>query len=268
MVEAETLLCAAEAPLFDEVGSAYTRHLETLRGLIRNHVTRANLSRHLLAGRVRRAIDVGAGSGGDALWLAAQGVDVVMAEPSKKMRQLAQENLARESSAVRRRVEFFAGDHRAARRHFGDGHFDLVLCHGVLMYEPDARDFISSLRSLCAPAALISLTTKNAGSLAFRPAWAGDYATAYDLLTADRSNGTLGVETRAHSIQQIVDLLFELRLLLKDWYGIRIFTDHLSDAAPNEDSLAEILRLETEASQRQPYKGAARLLHVIAQRVS
>jgi S-adenosylmethionine-dependent methyltransferase len=265
-LEAETLLCAAEAPLFDEVGLAYTKHLQTLRGLIRNHVTRANLALHLSRVEVRSAIDIGAGSGGDALWLAAQGVDVVMAEPSKKMRDHAVANLEHETDAVKRRVEVFDGDHDAARKRFGDEQFDLVVCHGVLMYQPEPLQFMRSLRMLCRPHGLISMTTKNASSLAFRPGLNGNYAMAYELLAADRSVGTLGVDTRAHSIQQVVDWLFELRLLLQQWYGIRIFTDHLADAPPKE-GLGDVLRLETEASRREPYKAAARLLHVVAQRI-
>lgn len=259
--------CAAEAPLFDEVGSAYARHLRTLRGLIRDHVTRANLASHLASGDVRLAIDIGSGTGGDALWLAAQGIAVVMAEPSESMRNEALSNLEHEEDVIRSRVQVFAGDHRDAVAHFDTGQFDLVLCHGVLMYQDEPRQFIQSLRRLCKTNGLISLTTKNARSLAFRPALAGDYEAAYNLLIADRSLGTLGIDTRAHSIQQIVDWLFEFKLLLANWYGIRVFTDHLADADPEAESLDQILRLETEASRKEPYKHAARLLHVVAKKI-
>jgi S-adenosylmethionine-dependent methyltransferase len=263
----ESFLCAAEAPLFDEVGSAYAKHLRTLRGLVRNHVTRANLALHLEGTSGRRAIDVGSGPGGDALWLAGQGIDVVMVEPSGAMRKEARANLKRESDRVKRRVEIFAGDHCAALDRFGLEEFDVVLCHGVLIYQDDPQEFIGGLRRLCAPNGLISLTTKNARSLAFRPALGGDYSTAYELLVADRSRGSLGVDTRAHTLQQLADWLFESRLLLANWYGIRVFTDHLADAEPSENSLEEILLLEMEASREEPYKHAARLLHVVAQRM-
>lgn len=264
MTAGEFNLCAAEQPLFDEVGLEYTKHLDTLRGLIRSEVTRANLLEHLDLSRVRRAIDVGAGDGRDASWLASLGIDVVMIEPSSRMLEQAMANLERESEDVRNRVETFAGTHADAAREFGPHSFDLVVSHGVLMYQDDPGDFVRTMASMCSRDGVLSLLTKNAGALAFRPAMNGEYATALELLELDRSDGNLGVKTSAHDLQQIADWFFDSGVLVENWYGVRVFTDHLpDDMAAESQTVSDILRLETSASRRDPYRSASRLIHVI-----
>lgn len=264
MSAAEFHFCASETPLFDEVGSEYARHLGTLRGLIRSEVTRANLSTYLAG--IESAADVGSGTGGDSLWLGSQGIDVTMVEPSEAMRHTALDNLAKESSVVQERVRLVDGDESDALRECGDEAFDLVVSHGVLMYQEDPRGFIQRLGRLCKVGGVLSVLTKNAGSLAFRPALNGEYASALGLMNTDRSPGTLGVETQAHSLQQLTEWLFNAGFLLEGWYGVRVFTDHLADVAPETESIGDVLRLETEASRRDPYRSAARLLHVVGRR--
>lgn len=262
----ERSFCESEKPLFNEIGTEYRSHLDTFRGLIRGYVTRKNLERHLTSD-IQRAIDVGAGDGYDAFWLAEREVEVLMVEPSEEMRQAASENLLREPDDVQARVTSLPGDHATALEAFGSGEgFDLVMSHGVMMYQDDPKRFLGDLVKLCRPGGKLSLLTKNAGALAFRPALQGDYEEALSLIGADASVGTLGARTKAQTFQELADWLFEFRFRLEGWYGVRIFTDHLDDLAPpvNRD---QILELEEAASQHDPYRSAARLLHVVASRI-
>ncbi len=49
-----------------------------------------------------------------------------------------------------------------------------------------------------------------------------------------------------------------------EWYGVRVFTDHLGDDSPPDPTLLEeIIKLEWEAGRRHPYRGVARLIHLI-----
>lgn len=255
---------AAEEPLFDAVGSEYVRHLETLRGLIRSEVTRANLLAHLESNKISTAIDIGAGAGGDASWLASLGIDVLMVEPSSAMRAEAHANLLKETREVQSKITTHDGDIDSALRQFRDHGFDLVVCHGVLMYQDDPGTFVGKLSRLSRQNGLVSLLTKNAGSLAFRPARDYEFTKALSLLNGNGSRGNLGVDTAAHSLQEVADWLFDCGLFLEEWYGVRVFFDHLADVAPESETVREILELETAASRKDPYRSASRLLHVVA----
>ena len=50
-----------------------------------------------------------------------------------------------------------------------------------------------------------------------------------------------------------------------EWYGVRVFTDHLGDNPP-DPNLPDVLKLEWEAGRRDPYRSVARLIHLIGQR--
>lgn len=48
-----------------------------------------------------------------------------------------------------------------------------------------------------------------------------------------------------------------------EWFGIRVFTDHLVDVPVPEDVEA-VIAAEAEAGRRDPYRQLGRLLHVLA----
>lgn len=262
----ERSFCESEKPLFDRIGAEYRNHLETFRGQVRAYVTRNNLERHLTAD-ITRAIDIGAGGGGDAFWLATRDVDVVMVEPSEEMRRAAEDSLHEEPDLVQSRVTSLPGDHQTALEEFRNTEgFDLIMCHGVMMYQDDPERFLGELAELCGPGGKISLLTKNASALAFRPGLQGDFQEALEAIEAEASMGNLGARTKAQTLQQLADWLFHLRFRLEGWYGVRIFTDHLDELSPQVDR-DQALQLEEAASQRDPYRAAARLLHVVASRI-
>ncbi|HLQ56077.1 MAG TPA: hypothetical protein VK162_17625 [Streptosporangiaceae bacterium] len=46
-------------------------------------------------------------------------------------------------------------------------------------------------------------------------------------------------------------------------FGVRIFTDHLDQPAPDPAGLADLLAAEREAGGRDPYRRVAALLHLV-----
>lgn len=111
---------------------------------------------------------------------------------------------------------------------------------------------------------MLSLVFKNADALAIRAALEGRWADAAAAFDASADVGGLGVGTRAHRRDDIVAWLGEAGFDVEDWYGIRVVSDHLTDAS--KDQLAEVLPVEIEASRRDPYRALGRLIHVIARR--
>ena len=70
------------------------------------------------------------------------------------------------------------GDGRDTGVHFLPGSFDVVLCHGVLMYVEEPDPLVAGLARMLAPGGLLSLLVRNGDALAMRPGLAGDWAGA------------------------------------------------------------------------------------------
>jgi S-adenosylmethionine-dependent methyltransferase len=236
-------------------------HYELLRGVVRYELAARQLDVHLPLppGRI---IDVGGGAGHQALRLADRGYEVVLADPSEEMLRQAVDRLAAFEPATRERVELVQADAEGCLELYPAGSFDVVLCHGVVMYLPSTEPVVRVLAGLARPGGVVSLIAKNGDALAMRAALEHRYADAIDLFDANADLGRVGVVTRGDSVSSLIAMFERNRLSLVAWYGIRVFTDHLGDEPPGEDS-ALAVEAEWRAGQTDPYRQVARLLHLV-----
>ena len=133
---------------------------------------------------------------------------------------------------MREKIELVGGDGEDAPRIFGDESFDVVLCHGVLIYLENPDPLIESLSAIARPGAVISILTKNADALAMRPALEGDYKEALTLFDSSRETNRLGLDTSTDTIPELSAKLGKHGIELGRWYGVRVFTDYLDDRPP------------------------------------
>ena len=140
--------------------------------------------------------------------------------------------------------------------------------HGVLMYLDDRRGAIATLARRLSPAATLSITFRNAHALAFRPAMRGDWPGALASFDGSSYVGELGIEARADHLPDVEADLACAGVDVIDWFGIRVFNDHVASDAPvpAEDDLELLLRAEDVAGRRDPYRWLASQLHVIGRR--
>ena len=124
---------------------------------------------------------------------------------------------------------------------------------------------IHALSVLLRPGGVVSVLAKNATALAMRPALEGRYQDALSSMKAERDRGRLGVITRGDTVEDLYGRFREAGVEEVWWYGVRVFTDHLGDRMPGED-LPEVLELEWEAGQRDPYRSVARLIHLVGRK--
>ena len=122
-----------------------------------------------------------------------------------------------------------------------------------------------ALSALLRPGGILSVLAKNASALAMRPALEGRYRDAISSLEVERDRGRLGVVTRRDNVEGLHRAFREAGVEALRWYGVRVFTDHLGDRMPGED-LSEVLELEWEAGQREPYRSVARLIHLLGRK--
>ncbi|MFH8605882.1 class I SAM-dependent methyltransferase [Streptomyces sp. NPDC018029] len=215
-------------------------------------------------GQRLRVLDVGMGQGTQALRLARAGHKVTGVEQDPAMIAAARAALAEEPEGIQGRVRIVEGDGHQTGVHFMPGSFDVVLCHGVLMYveEPDA--LLAGLARMLAPGGLLSLLVRNAEALAMRPGIAGDWAGALAAFDSVTYRNRIGVDARADRLDALTSSLAGLAAPLQVWYGVRVFTDTVADGAaiPPEWELEALLAAEERAGRTDPYRRVAALLHL------
>jgi S-adenosylmethionine-dependent methyltransferase len=249
---------------FHDLAERYNSTGKILRQIVRHELVDRGLAEHL-PGPPARIADVGGGAGQQAIPLSRRGYEVTIIDPSPKMLAEASQRLAGEEAGVRRRVRLVGGTGERAHESLGGETFDAVLCHGVLMYLEDPGPMIHALSVLLRPGGVVSVLAKNATALAMRPALEGRYQDALSSMKAERDRGRLGVITRGDTVEDLYGRFREAGVEEVWWYGVRVFTDHLGDRMPGED-LPEVLELEWEAGQRDPYRSVARLIHLVGRK--
>jgi SAM-dependent methyltransferase len=215
-------------------------------------------------GQRLRILDVGMGQGTQSLRLARAGHTVTGLESDAGMLSTAREALAAEPPGIRERVRLVEGDGLETGVHFLPGSFDVVLCHGVLMYvqEPDAM--LAALARMLAPGGLLSLLVRNADALAMRPGLAWDWPAALTAFDTVTYTNRLGLTVRADHLDTLTATLAGIAAPLHAWYGVRVFTDGAPDGAepPAWEDLERLLDAEDRAGRTEPYRRVAALLHM------
>ncbi|MFE4454689.1 class I SAM-dependent methyltransferase [Streptomyces sp. NPDC056796] len=239
-----------------------------MRNTVRQELVARQLDEQIAArfpvGQRLRVLDVGMGQGTQALRLARAGHSVTGLESDAEMLRSARESLAGEPEGIRERMRLIEGDGRDTGVHFLPGSFDVVLCHGVLMYVPEPDPLLAGLARMLAPGGLLSLLVRNADALAMRPGTAGDFGAALAAFDTDTYTNRLGLDVRADRLGTLRATLAGIAAPLHAWYGVRVFTDNVGNEAelPGPEELDRVFAAEDRAGRTDPYRGVAALLHL------
>lgn len=213
-------------------------------------------------GRRLRVLDVGMGRGTQSLRLARAGHQVTGVERDSTMIAAARDALAGQPEGIRERMRIVEGDGRDTGVHFLPGSFDVVLCHGVLMYVEEPDPLLAGLARMLAPGGLLSLVVRNGDALALRPGLHGDWADALAAFDTTDYRNRLGLDVRADRLATLTAKLAGIGAPLHTWYGVRVFTDTAPDGAPAPADLETLLAAEERAGRTDPYRAVAALLHL------
>lgn len=237
-----------------------------LRDVVRQELVARQLDEQIAGrfpvGKRLRVLDVGMGQGTQALRLARAGHQVTGVERDATMIAAARARLAGEPEGIRERVRIVQGDGRDTGVHFLPGSFDVVLCHGVLMYVDEPDPLLAGLARMLAPGGLLSLLVRNGDALALRPGLAGDWETALAAFDTSAYRNRLGLDVRADRLSDLTATLAGIGAPLHTWYGVRVCTDTAADGAEIPGDLDTLLAVEERAGRTDPYRGVAALLHL------
>ena len=248
--------------------SAWRRNLGTVGHAVRQELVARQLAEHLPpAGTARlRILDAGCGQGTQAVRLARLGHRVVGVDASQTLLDDARRNAADESADVLARLSFEHGDVLGLDQRLV-GRFDLVCCHGVVMYLPRLQEAVAAVVTAARPGGLVSVLTRNRASLAMRAGMSGDWRAAVDLFDAHRYTNRLGLDdVRADEPLDVRRALADAGAETLAWYGVRLFSDHWQSDVPSPADLAGLIDAEDQAGRRDPYRAVAAMTHTVARR--
>ena len=242
--------------------------LGTLRQVVRQEVVARQLAGCLPDLPPRRVLDIGCGQGTQAIALARRGHAVAGLDSSARLLGDFRAALAAEPAGVGDRVRLVQGEAGAIAGLFAPSSFDVVVCHGVLMYFPDPGPLLDAIAQLVVPGGIVSLLVRNGDALAMRPGLLGDWDGAGKAFDGVAYRNRIGVDARADRLADLAAALARRRIPVAQWYGVRVFTDTAASDAPLPDdaTLDGILQVEERAGRTDPYRRVAALLHLIAVR--
>jgi SAM-dependent methyltransferase len=219
----------------------------------------------LLAGAgEQQVLDIGGGTGGFAVRVAAQGNRVTVIDPSPD----ALAALARraDEEGVADRVAGVQGDLGNLPELAAEGSVDLVLCHGVLGLVDDPAAALAAIATVLRAGGALSLLVSQRHAAVLARAMAGHFVQALQLLDGDGADHR--TPERRFTPEEVVALLEGAGFTLRSSHGIRVFTDlvpsSLLDLEPGAS--AALLELERAVSERPEYLTLASQLHVSATR--
>lgn len=244
---------------FTPYADVFVDHYDSVRGQVRLRLLEEQVAAAL--GSQSRILDVGGGAGHLAALLASRGHHVTILEPSAKMRDAAADVLRQFDG----RVVVEDGSAADLPSRSDAGTWDAVLCHAVAPYVDDFDALVSDVVAASAVGGVVSIVVKNRDALAMRPALERRWADVPGAVNADGDAGGLGVVNRAHTLEQVSDCLQQYGCEVQSWFGVRIFSDHLTydDPVPVD----HVLTAERAVTARDPYRALGRLIHVVARRM-
>ncbi len=206
-------------------------------------------------------LDAGGGQGHISRWFARQGHQVVLCDASAPMLEKAaalnqQAGLAERIQLQHLSVAQFCQGNRQA--------FDLILCHAVLEWVQQPQLLLQQLLPQLKVGGWLSLMFYNRHSLVLRNALRGNLR---KVKRADwRGDGRGLTPYQPLDPEQVYQWLDALSVEVEQLSGIRCFYDYLPAKVKQDYRFEDILELERDHYQQQPYIHMARYIHLLGRR--
>jgi S-adenosylmethionine-dependent methyltransferase len=259
---------AADGP--DAVVDRWLARLGSVRNVVRQELAARFVAAHLPdRGRALRVVDVGCGQGTQAIRLARLGHDVDGVDPDTEMLDAFADALADEAPATQARIRLHRGRADDLPHLLAPHSYDVVLCHGVLMYVEDPAPVVEMLAGMAAPGGVASILARNQAGIAFRAGYRGRWDEALAALQGDPAYvNELGAEARADTVAGLLAEIERAGLEPLAWYGVRVLSDgatlEANPPAPGSAELDTLLAAEELAGRTDPYRWVAPLFQVVA----
>ncbi len=252
--------------VFDGLSQRFQRQIyDDPRGIIRLAILQDDLAPLVKRadGKRLRILDAGGGLGQMAIWLAQQGHDVVLAEPSAEMLQQAADSIA--VAGVSASIRLVKASVQELAEHAFPA-FDLITFHAVLEWLAEPRTGLEQLLARLKPGGWLSLMFFNEHSTVMRRLIAGDLETVRQgNIASDGKRGLAPISPLKP--ETVLEWLPQLGLELHVWSGVRSFYDYMYRDVRRQADMAEVLPLELEYSRKEPWRSLARYQHFLCRKI-
>lgn len=253
---------------FDPLAERFAKRIYgSEKGAIRLAIIKQQLQHdfpELLSGRPLRILDIGAGMGQVALWLAALGHQVHVVEPSLVMMEKACAEFVEAGYAVSRQATDSLDEapeglslHTLGLQQLPESWrhgFDLVVFHAVMEWLELPFDGLARACQLVKPGGGISVMFYNRNSLVFRNVIRGNLR---KVASADFRGEEGGLTPQNPLLPEQVEQALEGEgIRIEGQCGVRVFTDYMQKGPTI--SLQDKLAMEQAWCRKQPFVFMAR----------
>lgn len=258
---------------FESGAEKYAAYLATTEGRLRVDLAWENLRAFLpqcavgCSPELRRALDLGGGTGALAVRLAGFGFDVVVVDSSDAMLALAEQ--AARAAGVSSSISLRHAGAAELSKEFPTACFDVVVCHSLLEYVENLAEVLCAIRRLLrgAGAAASILVRNRLGEVLKAAIQSGDLDLAETNLSAEWAAESLyGESARLFDAADLRSRLREAGLKVVAERGVRVIADYLpASLLQDERAYARIFALETMLGERPEFAGIARYTQFLVQ---
>lgn len=235
-------------------------------GRLRYDTSRMNIARHTDE-KMLRILDVGGGDGMDAIHYAKIGHSVTLMDSSSTM--LSEARMSAEKQGVSGQLNFLQTETGTLPSILDEQPFDLILCHMMMEFVPDARVLLSEMCKLLVTGGRISILDTNR--------YGDVYMQALQMNSLPDAIRAVGMKEYFHpwvnrltprfSADDFIDQMEENGCALVGHYGVLNICAYLPNEPKfNPQYFSELKELEHQLTDKYPYYLLARFFQVIARK--
>ncbi|GAA3535425.1 methyltransferase [Aeromicrobium panaciterrae] len=181
------------------------------------------------AGKGLDVLDLGGGTGGDAVRLAQRNHRVTVVDPSPDALASLQRRAA--DADLADAVRGVQGDTADLLDHVDPQSFDLVICHGVLEHVDDPAEALTAVATVLRAGGHVSVVVAGRLAAITARALAGDFTTAQTLLATTAASWDIrALGPRRFGLDELQALLTSHGFAPVATHGLRVFADLVPSA--------------------------------------
>lgn len=213
--------------------------------------------------RTLEILDLGAGIGQLSARLAARGHRLTLVDASADMLRMAQDHFAEEG--VSTDGVSFRQLSLAEVQEQVTGQYDLVICHAVLEWLRDPWQGLAIAAARVRSGGILSLAYYNRHALVYRNLLHGNF----DRIRREHYSGHEGGFTPLSPIvpNELEARLPELGMQPLYRAGLRTFSDFMPARIADKRGFEEILEMERQFAEQEPFRSLGRYQHLICRKV-